>query len=132
VVFAVGIIGTGLLTLPVLAASAAYAVGELLSWPVGLRQRPSGAKAFYAVIAVATLLGCLLNFTSVNPMRALYWSAVLNGVVAVPVMFAMMHMSTRAAVMGSATLPRGLAWLGWAATAVMALTVIAMALSALR
>ena len=132
VVFALGIIGTGLLTLPVLAASAAYAVGELLSWPVGLRQRPGGAKAFYAVIAVATLLGCLLNFTSVNPMRALYWSAVLNGVVAVPVMFAMMHMSARAAVMGSATLPRGLAWLGWAATAVMALTVIAMALSALR
>jgi Mn2+/Fe2+ NRAMP family transporter len=131
-VFALGIIGTGLLTLPVLAASAAYAVGELLAWPVGLAQRPGGAKAFYAVVAAATALGCLLNFTSINPVRALYWSAVLNGVVAVPVMFAMMHMSSRATVMGQARLPRGLALLGWAATTVMGLTVVAMGVSALR
>ncbi|HEY2200890.1 MAG TPA: divalent metal cation transporter, partial [Solirubrobacteraceae bacterium] len=81
-VFSLGIIGTGLLTLPVLAASAAYAVGELFSWPVGLNHRPGRAKAFYGAVAVATLLGGALNFSPVNPIRALYWSAVLNGVVA--------------------------------------------------
>jgi Mn2+/Fe2+ NRAMP family transporter len=130
-VFALGIIGTGLLTVPVLAASAAYALGELLSWRVGLIQRASRARAFYAALALATLIGCGLNFTAVNPMRALYWSAVLNGVVAVPVMVAMMHMSARRAVVGAWTLPRGLRLLGWTATAVMALTVLALAVTAL-
>ena len=129
--FALGIIGTGLLTLPVLAASAAYAVGELRSWRVGLVQRPRRAKAFYGVVSAATALGCALNFTHLNPMRALYWSAVLNGIVAVPVMIAMMHLSSRSEVVGAGSLPRGLRMLGWAGTAVMALTVLALAVSAL-
>jgi Mn2+/Fe2+ NRAMP family transporter len=129
VVFALGIVGTGLLAVPVLAGSAAYAVGETLSWPVGLAKAPHRAKAFYAAIAVATAIGCALNFTPINPIRALYWSAVLNGVVAVPVMVAMMLLSTRTTVMGSLTLPRRLHLLGWLATAAMACAVVAMIVS---
>ncbi|HYL70849.1 MAG TPA: divalent metal cation transporter, partial [Candidatus Dormibacteraeota bacterium] len=128
-VFALGIIGTGLLTLPVLAASAAYSVGELMAWRVGLGHKPRRARAFYTAIAVASVLGCALNFTHINPIRALYWSAVLNGVVAVPVMIAMMHLSSQPKVMGSLTLPRSLRWLGWASTGAMTLTVLAMVLS---
>jgi NRAMP (natural resistance-associated macrophage protein)-like metal ion transporter len=128
-VFALGIIGTGLLTLPVLAASAAYSVGELLSWRVGLGHKPQRARAFYTAIAVATLLGGALNFIHINPIRALYWSAVLNGVVAVPVMIAMMHLAARREVMGSLTLPRRLRWVGWLSTWAMTLTVLAMAVS---
>jgi Mn2+/Fe2+ NRAMP family transporter len=128
--FALGIVGTGLLAVPVLAGSAAYAVGETLSWRVGLAQPPRRARPFYAAIAVATGIGCALNFTPINPIRALYWSAVLNGVVAVPVMAAMMLLSTRpGGVMGALTLPPALRWLGWLATAAMAFAVGAMFVS---
>ena len=130
-VFAAGIIGTGLLTIPVLAGSAAFALGELFSWHVGLARKPHRAKAFYATIAVATLLGAILNFTPIDPMRALYWSAVLNGIVAVPVMIAMMNLSVRADVMGEFTLPAGLRIVGWIATAAMAATVVALGSSAI-
>jgi NRAMP (natural resistance-associated macrophage protein)-like metal ion transporter len=126
VVFAAGIIGTGLLTLPVLAGSGAYAVGELLTWPVGLARLPLQAKAFYGVIAAATAIGVGLNFTSIDPVKALFWSAVLNGVVAVPVMIVMMHLSMRNDIMSRFTLPRALRVLGWVATGVMAVTVAAM------
>jgi NRAMP (natural resistance-associated macrophage protein)-like metal ion transporter len=126
VVFAAGIIGTGLLTLPVLSGSAAYAVGELFGWHVGLARAPHRAKAFYAVIAAATAIGAGLNFTAIDPVKALYWSAVLNGVVAVPVMIVMMHLSMRPAIMAGYTLPLPLRLLGWVATAVMAVTVLAM------
>jgi len=125
-VFAAGIIGTGLLTLPVLAGSAAYAVGEAMSWHVGLSRRPSRAKAFYATIAVATMIGAGLNFTPIDPIKALYWSAVLNGVVAVPVMFVMMNLSMRTAIMGPFVLPTGLRIMGWIATVTMAGAVAAM------
>jgi NRAMP (natural resistance-associated macrophage protein)-like metal ion transporter len=125
-VFAAGIIGTGLLTLPVLSASAAYAVGELLVWHVGLTRRPVRAKAFYGVIAVATAIGVGLNFTTIDPVKALYWSAVLNGMVAVPVMIAMMLLSMRPVIMASFILPRPLQVLGWIATLVMTVTVAAM------
>ena len=128
-VFAIGIVGTGLLAVPVLAGSAAYAAGEILSWPVGLALKPRRARAFYAAIAVATALGCALNFTALNPMRALYWSAVINGIVAVPVMVAMMRLSTRRAVMGTLTLPLGLTVLGWSATVAMACAAAAMLVS---
>ena len=128
-IFAAGIVGTGLLTVPVLAGSAAYAVGELLSWRVGLARLPLRAKAFYGVIATATLVGVGLNFTAVDPVKALYWSAVLNGVVAVPVMMVMMHLSMRANIMSGFTLPVPLRVLGWLATTVMAATVVAMAVT---
>jgi Mn2+/Fe2+ NRAMP family transporter len=129
ILFALGIIGAGLLTLPALSASAAYAVGELLSWRVGRGHRPGRAGAFYAAIVAAFALACLLNFTPINPMRALYWSAVLNGVIAVPLMVALMHLSTRETVMGPLRLPPGLSALGWAATLAMAASVTGMALS---
>ena len=128
-VFAAGIIGTGLLTLPVLAGSAAYAVGEVLTWRVGLARLPLQAKAFYGVIAVATAIGVGLNFTSIDPVKALFWSAVINGVVAVPVMIVMMHLSMRKHIMTKFTLPPVLFWFGWLATLVMSITVVAMAIT---
>ncbi|MEA2781798.1 MAG: hypothetical protein QOK29_3342 [Rhodospirillaceae bacterium] len=125
-VFATGIIGTGLLTMPALAASAAFALGETLSWRVGLAQRPHRAKAFYGAIAIATAVGIGLNFTPIDPIKALYWSAVINGIVAVPVMAMMMRLTMRRSIIGRFTLPRPLLLLGWLATAVMAMTVVGM------
>jgi Mn2+/Fe2+ NRAMP family transporter len=125
-VFAAGIIGTGLLAVPVLAGSAAFAVGEALRWPVGLGRKPREAKAFYAVIAVATAIGVALNFVGLDPIRALVWAAVVNGVIAVPMMVVMMLMARNARVMGRLTIPPALLVLGWAATLVMAGVSLAM------
>ena len=121
VIFAIGIIGTGLLALPVLAGSSAYALGETFGWHVGLARKPYRAKAFYGAIAVATLVGVILNYSPIDPIRALFWSAVINGVVAVPVMALMMHLSSHRAAMGDFKLHWGLKTVGWAATGVMAL-----------
>jgi Mn2+/Fe2+ NRAMP family transporter len=125
-VFAAGIIGTGMLAVPVLAGSAAYALGEALGWSIGLSRRPLDAKAFYGTIAVATLVGVLINFIDIDPIKALFWSAVLNGVVAVPLMIVMMIMTMQPGVMGTMTLPRPLWVMGWLSTSVMAFTVVAM------
>jgi NRAMP (natural resistance-associated macrophage protein)-like metal ion transporter len=125
-VFAAGIIGTGMLAVPVLAGSAAYAVGEALGWSVGLARLPLDAKAFYGTIAVATLVGIFINFVDIDPIKALFWSAVLNGVVAVPLMVVMMMMTMQPKVMGEFTLPRPLWAMGWLSTAVMAVTVAIM------
>jgi len=125
-VFAAGIIGTGMLAVPVLAGSAAYALGEALGWSIGLSRRPLDAKAFYGTIAVATLVGVLINFINIDPIKALFWSAVLNGVVAVPLMIVMMIMTMQPGVMGTMTLPRPLWVMGWLSTSVMAFTVVAM------
>ncbi|HEY4343882.1 MAG TPA: divalent metal cation transporter [Parvibaculum sp.] len=122
-VFAIGIIGTGLLAVPVLAGSAAYAVGEAMRWPSGLARKPGEAKAFYGVIAFAILVGVAMNFsTQISPFKALFWSAVINGLVAVPVMVMMMLMTRRAEIMGALTLPHWLRLLGWLATIVMIAT----------
>ena len=118
-IFAIGIIGTGLLALPVLAGSSAYALGETFGWHVGLARKPGRAKAFYGTIAIATALGVLLNISSIDPIKALFWSAVINGVVAVPVMALMMHLSSHKAAMGDFKLHWGLKTVGWLATAVM-------------
>lgn len=126
VIFALGIVGTGLLAVPVLAGSAAYAVGESFGWHVGLARKLKRAPAFYAVIVVATIVGALLNFTSIDPIRALFWSAVINGVVAVPVMVMMMLLASRPSVMGRFTISPMLKVVGWAATAVMAAASVAM------
>jgi len=125
-IFAIGIIGTGFLALPVLAGSAAYALGETFGWHVGLARRLSRAKAFYATIAVATLLGVLLNNSPIDPIKALFWSAVINGVVAVPVMALMMHLSSHKAAMGDFEVGRGLKMVGWASTAVMGLAAVGL------
>ena len=129
VIFALGIIGTGLLAVPVLAGSAAYAVGEGRRWPVGLARKPKEAAAFYAVLALSAAIGIVLNFTPIDPIQALYWSAVINGVLAVPVMVLLMAMVRRREIMGSFTVTGTLYWLGWLATAVMAVGVVAMAVA---
>jgi NRAMP (natural resistance-associated macrophage protein)-like metal ion transporter len=125
-IFALGIIGTGLLALPVLAGSAAYAIGEALHWRVGLTQRPGRAKAFYGTIAAATLIGAALNFTPLDPIKALFWSAVINGVAAVPIMVMIMLLGSRSKVMRQFTLGPWLKSLGWLATALMAAAAVGM------
>ena len=124
--FALGIIGTGLLAVPVLAGSSAYAVCEASKWPVGLSRKPKKAKAFYATLAIATLLGVALNFSPINPIKALYWSAVINGVAAVPIMLAMMHMTGNPKIMGAFKVHDGLRLMGWLATATMAAAAVIM------
>ncbi|GAC1455027.1 MAG: Nramp family divalent metal transporter [Steroidobacteraceae bacterium] len=124
--FALGIVGTGLLSVPVLAGSAAYALGEARRWPVGLARQPLQAKAFYAAIAVATLLGVAANVMALNPVKALVWVAVLNGVVAVPVMALLMLMCTSRRIMGTFRLPLSWNILGWLATALMAIAAAAL------
>jgi NRAMP (natural resistance-associated macrophage protein)-like metal ion transporter len=127
VIFALGIVGTGLLAIPVLAGATAYAVGEGRRWPVGLARKPKEAAAFYAVLALSAGIGIALNFTPINPISALYWSAVVNGVLAVPVMVLLMLMARRHDVMGTFVINKGaLYWLGWLSTAAMMLSVIAM------
>ena len=117
--FAIGIIGTGLLAVPVLAGSAAYAVSETFDWTEGLDRKPREAKAFYGVIALATLGGVALNFIGIDPMSALYWAAVVNGLLAPPLMVVTMLIARNPAIMGELVLGRGLEFGGWLATAVM-------------
>lgn len=119
--FALGIIGTGLLSVPVLAGSAAYALGEALQWRVGLSRAPLQAKAFYGSLIAATALGALSTLFAINAIQALVWSAVLNGVVAVPAMVLVMRMGARADIMGAFVISRAMALAGWCATAVMGL-----------
>jgi len=118
--FALGIVGTGLLAIPVLAGSAAYAVAEMAGHPASLDSRPLKARLFYGTIAATTLAGALLQSVGVNPVRALYWSAVINGVLAAPLMALMMLIVTNPRAMGHLTVGRRGAVLGWAATAIMA------------
>ena len=122
--FSLGIVGTGMLAVPVLAGSAAYAVSEVFGWTEGLDRRPREAKAFYATIAAATLGGAALNFTGLDPIKALYWSAVVNGVLAAPLMAVMMVIAVNTRVMGRLTLPLPMVLGGWLATLVMALVTI--------
>jgi NRAMP (natural resistance-associated macrophage protein)-like metal ion transporter len=125
-IFALGILGTGLLAIPVLAGSAAYALAETMQWATGLDQRPREAKRFYATIVGGTLIGIGINFVHIDPIKALFWTAVINGVVAVPLMIVMMIMTANAKVMGQFTLSWPLWLVGWLATLVMAVTVLAM------
>ena len=117
--FAMGIIGTGLLAVPILAGSAAYAVSETFGWTEGLNRKPREAKAFYGAIALATAGGIALNFIGVDPMKALYWAAVVNGLLAPPLMVVTMLIAQNRKVMGNLVLGRGLAFGGWVSTAVM-------------
>lgn len=130
--FALGIIGTGLLAVPVLAGSAAYAIAGAMQWKNSLELPYPDAKKFYAIIIAATVGGTALCFTKVDPIQALYWSAVINGVIAVPVMAVVMLLAGRRGVMGPLVISRPLRWLGWTCTAVMAAAVLAMGITALR
>jgi NRAMP (natural resistance-associated macrophage protein)-like metal ion transporter len=121
--FAAGIIGIGLLAIPVLAGSCAYALGEALGWPTGLDRLPLDARAFYGTIVVATTVGVSINFIGLDPVKALFWAAVINGVVSVPLMVVIMIMATAPKVMGQFALPKGLAVMGWLCTTIMAVAV---------
>jgi len=124
-----GIIGTGLLAVPVLAGSAAYAVAESMKWPIGHGLAPLEAKGFYTIITVATLLGVAIDFTSIDPFQALYGAAILNGVIAVPIMAVMMRMAVRPDIMGPFVIKPRLQRLGWFATLLMGAAVVAMLVS---
>ena len=124
--FAAGIVGTGLLAIPVLAGSAAYAVAESRRWPIGLGLTLAEARGFYGILAAATLIGMVIDFTQIDPIKALLWAAIVNGVIAVPIMAVMMLLAAKPAVMGAFAVSRRLSVLGWFATAVMAAAVIAM------
>ena len=126
VLFAAGIIGTGLLAIPVLAGSAAYAFAEAMKWPIGHSLEPMQAKGFYGIITLATAIGIGIDFAPIDPIKALVWSAMLNGVVAVPIMAVMMRMAVRPDIMGAFTITPKLQRLGWFATAVMGIAVVAM------
>lgn len=124
--FTIGILGTGLLAIPVLAGSAAYAVGEALHWPCSLERKANHAKGFYAVLSTAIVIGVALNLLHVNPIKALFWTAVINGVASGPIMIAVMLMATSRRVMGDLTISLRPRILGWAATVVMIASAITM------
>ena len=126
VVFALGIIGTGLLAVPVLAGSAAYTLGETFRWPVGLSRPFSQARGYYASIGAITLLGAAINAVPLDAFSALVWAAVVNGLVAVPVMVVVVRMGRDARVMGKFVISRRAMLLGWITTAVMALAAAGM------
>jgi NRAMP (natural resistance-associated macrophage protein)-like metal ion transporter len=124
--FAAGIIGIGLLAVPVLAGSGAYALGEAMGWRTGLDYKPYQARGFYITIAISTVVGALINFVGLDPIKALFYAAVINGVVAVPLMVVIMLMGARRDVMGDFTLPPILSTVGWACTVTMAIAVAVM------
>ena len=128
-IFALGIVGTGLLAVPVLAGSTAYAIGEGRKWPVGLSRKPRQAVAFYGVLALSVILGVALNFTPIDPIKALYWSAVINGVLAAPVMVMLMLLVRRPKVMGDLVVTGWLYALGWTSTVAMALCIVGMGIT---
>jgi Mn2+/Fe2+ NRAMP family transporter len=128
--FSAGIIGTGLLAIPVLAGSSAYAMAGAFQWKSSLERTPMQAKQFYSIIVISTLIGSAMGFTAIDPIKALYWSAVINGVISVPIMAVMMLMAVRAQIMGQFVISTSLKLLGWLATLLMASAVLAMLLTA--
>ena len=128
-VFALGIVGTGLLAIPVLAGSAAYGIAETFGWREGLSERVDHARGFYAVIAAATLIGLALNFLGVNPIAALVYTAVINGIVAVPLLVLLLMVANNRKIMGSFTNGRLSNSIGILTTVVMFVAAIALVVS---
>jgi len=124
--FALGILGVGLIGVPVLAGSAAYALCEAMGWKWGLERKATDARGFYGVIAVSVLAGLVIQYSPISPMKALFWSAVINGIVAVPLMVVILLLVTKSAVMGDYTASRPIIILGWIATVVMGLAAVRM------
>jgi len=124
--FATGILGVGLIGVPVLAGSGAYAAAEAMGWNEGLERKATDARGFYGVIAVSVLAALVIQYSPVNPMRALFWSAVINGVVAVPLLVVVILLVSNRKVMGDFTARAPIRWLGWATVAVMAAAAGAM------
>ena len=131
IVFVVGILGTGLLSIPVLAGSVGYALAELRSWPMGLERPLRSAPRFYAAIAAVTALGVALNFASISPIKALFWCAVINGLAAGPIMVLMMLMTGNAKLTGGLKLPRPQWLLGWIGTIAMLAVSAALVISSI-
>ncbi|MEP7243356.1 MAG: divalent metal cation transporter [Gammaproteobacteria bacterium] len=129
VLLAVALIGTGFLCVPILTASAAYAVAEALNWKHGLDQKPRRARLFYAVIALSTLLGMLINFVGVNPMTALLWTAVINGLIAPPILVVILLIANNKAVLGNKVNGRLINVVGCATAVVMFAAAIALLLT---
>ncbi len=129
VLFAIGLIGAGLLAVPVLTGSAAYAVAETFGWPSGLDEKPRHAKKFYGVIAVSTLVGVGIDFLGINPIKALFWTAVINGVVAPPLLVVVMLVANNKRVMGDRTNGHFTNMIGWLAALIMSAAAIAMFLN---
>jgi Mn2+/Fe2+ NRAMP family transporter len=125
-IFALGILGVGLIGVPVLAGSAAYALCEAMGWTWGLERKATDARGFYGIIAVSVLAGLVIQYSPISPMKALFWSAVINGVVAVPLMIVIILLVSKKAVMGDYTASRPLKILGWIATTVMGLAAVRM------
>jgi Mn2+/Fe2+ NRAMP family transporter len=117
--FALGILGVGLIGVPVLAGSAAYAVAEAMEWNWGLERKAADARGFYGVICVSVLASLVIQYSPISPMKALFWSAVINGIVAVPLMVVIIILASSRSVMGPYTAPRTLIAFGCIATAVM-------------
>jgi Mn2+/Fe2+ NRAMP family transporter len=124
--FALGIVGVGLIGVPVLAGSAAYALAEALGWREGLEQKATDARGFYGVIAVSLLTGLLIQYSPISPMKPLFWSAVINGVVAVPLMVVIILLASKRSVMGAYTSGRSSIILSWIATLIMGLAAALM------
>jgi Mn2+/Fe2+ NRAMP family transporter len=124
--FAVGIMGVGLIGVPVLAGSGAYALSEAMGWKWGLERKSTDARGFYGVIAVSVLIGIVIQYSPIDPMKALFWSAVINGVVAAPLMAVIIVLASRRSIMGALTASRTLVILGWIATGVMGVAVLGM------
>lgn len=127
ILLAVGLIGSGLLAVPILTGSAAYAVSEAFGWKYGLDRKPGRAKQFYGVIAASTLVGMLINFVGINPIDALFWTAVINGLIAPPLLVLLMLVSNNRKVMGNKVNGLTSNVLGWVATGVMFVAAIALA-----
>jgi Mn2+/Fe2+ NRAMP family transporter len=130
--FAAGMIGTGLLSVPILSMSSAYALAEAFKWPHGLDARWREAKGFYGVIVVGTLAGAATTLSGVNAIAALFWSSVLNGVIAPPLLGLILVLARSEAVMGTRRIGRGLAALGWVTVLGLTASVAALAWSAAR
>ena len=126
ILFSIDIIGIGLLPVPVLAGSVAYAAGELFAWPTGLEHPPHKARGFYCVIAAAIVLGIAVDLSPLDPIKALVWSAVVNGVIVVPVLVAMMIVASSSRQMGRFTATRTQRVFGWLTTLMMAVAAVAM------
>ena len=124
--FALGILGVGLIGVPVLAGSGAYALSEVMGWKEGLERKVADARGFYGIIAVSVLAGLGIQYSPISPMKALFWSAVINGVVAVPLMVVIIILVSKKSVMGAFTASRPLIVLGWIATAIMGAAAVAM------
>jgi Mn2+/Fe2+ NRAMP family transporter len=126
ILFAVGILGVGLIGVPVLAGSGAYALSEAMGWKSGLERKATDARGFYGIIAISVLAALGIQYLPISPMKALFWSAVINGIVAVPLMVVIILLVSKPSVMGPFTASRPIILLGWIATAVMGVAAVWM------